>query len=313
QEVLFLDNEIAFNEAIIEEREQGIQEIQQQIGEVNEIFKDLAVFVHEQEAMIDDIGSNIEQSHAAIAQARSQLAKASKTQRSNSSLMLGVGAVLPCCSSSSSSELNPAIRSEVSFSVGSCLLPHPDKLILQWLTGIFVLIYGFVERKQFSTDISSKLGSSFSIVLFVIVVSVCTILTMIATLPVAQLFFFHILLVEKGTWQLLATSLIWQKENDGSQLKNILIFVYPFLNPLQGINTYDYIIALTEQEQEQQGVGGQQSPQMSTVSSLTGFSSASSFTTFQRGSWCTPPHLFDEDQFDVIPPKTGSVSSLGKK
>lgn len=52
QEVLLLDNEIAFNEAIIEEREQGIQEIQQQIGEVNEIFKDLAVLVHEQGAMI---------------------------------------------------------------------------------------------------------------------------------------------------------------------------------------------------------------------------------------------------------------------
>ncbi|GAU42997.1 hypothetical protein TSUD_188710, partial [Trifolium subterraneum] len=86
QEVLFLDNEIAFNEAIIEEREQGIQEIQQQIGEVNEIFKDLAVLVHEQGTMIDDIGSNIENSHAATAQARSQLAKASKTQRSNSSL-----------------------------------------------------------------------------------------------------------------------------------------------------------------------------------------------------------------------------------
>ncbi|KAL1354863.1 uncharacterized protein [Arachis hypogaea] len=69
-------------------------------------------------------------------------------------------------------------------------------LILQRLTGIFVLIYGFVERKQFSADIS-KLGSSFSIVPFVTVVSVCTILTMIATLPVAQLFFFHILFVEK--------------------------------------------------------------------------------------------------------------------
>lgn len=52
QEVLLLDNEIAFNEAVIEEREQGIHEIQQQIGEVNEIFKDLAVLVHEQGAMI---------------------------------------------------------------------------------------------------------------------------------------------------------------------------------------------------------------------------------------------------------------------
>lgn len=47
-----MDNEIAFNEAVIEEREQGIQEIQNQIGEVNEIFKDLAVLVHEQGAMI---------------------------------------------------------------------------------------------------------------------------------------------------------------------------------------------------------------------------------------------------------------------
>ncbi|XAR73200.1 hypothetical protein NMG60_11007097 [Bertholletia excelsa] len=86
QEVLLLDNEIAFNEAIIEERDQGIEEIQQQIGEVNEIFKDLAVLVHEQGAMIGDIGSNIEGSHAATAQAKSQLAKASKSQRSNSSL-----------------------------------------------------------------------------------------------------------------------------------------------------------------------------------------------------------------------------------
>ncbi|XAR70656.1 hypothetical protein NMG60_11027575 [Bertholletia excelsa] len=86
QEILLLDNEIAFNEAIIEERDQGIQEIQQQIGEVNEIFKDLAVLVHEQGVMIDDIGSNIEGSHAATAQGKSQLTKASKTQKSNSSL-----------------------------------------------------------------------------------------------------------------------------------------------------------------------------------------------------------------------------------
>lgn len=50
--MLLFDNEISFNEAIIEERDHGIQEIQQQIGEVNEIFKDLAVLVHEQGAMI---------------------------------------------------------------------------------------------------------------------------------------------------------------------------------------------------------------------------------------------------------------------
>ncbi|XVF85876.1 hypothetical protein PTKIN_Ptkin17bG0153200 [Pterospermum kingtungense] len=150
-------------------------------------------------------------------------------------------------------------------------------LILQWSTGILVLICCFIERKRFSVDISSKLGSSFSMVPFVIVVALCTILAMIATLPLAQLFFFHILLIKKG------------------------------------ISTYDYIIALREQEQEQQGVGGQQSPQMSQASSLTGLSSASSFSTFHRGAWCTPPRLFLEDQFDVVPPDTASVSSFGKK
>ncbi|XP_052187172.1 probable protein S-acyltransferase 22 [Diospyros lotus] len=148
-------------------------------------------------------------------------------------------------------------------------------LILQWSTGIFVMICCFLERKRFSVDVTSKLGSSFTLAPFVIVVAVCTILAMIATLPLAQLFFFHILLIKKG------------------------------------ISTYDYIIAL--REQEQLGIGGQQSPQMSPVSSLTGLSSASSFNTFHRGAWCTPPRLFLEDQFDVVPPDTGSVSSLGKK
>ncbi|PWA37682.1 zinc finger, DHHC-type, palmitoyltransferase [Artemisia annua] len=148
-------------------------------------------------------------------------------------------------------------------------------LILQWSTGIVVMICCFLDHKRFSVDIATKLGSSFSLVPYVIVVAVCTILAMIATLPLVQLFFFHILLIKKG------------------------------------ISTYDYIIAL--REQEQQGIGGQQSPQMSQASSITGLSSASSFNTFRQGAWCTPPRLFVEDQYDVVPTDTGSVSSLGKK
>ncbi|KAK8522867.1 hypothetical protein V6N13_115815 [Hibiscus sabdariffa] len=150
-------------------------------------------------------------------------------------------------------------------------------LILHWSTGILVLICCFIDRKQFSTDVSTKLGSSFSLIPFVIVVALCTVLAMVATLPIAQLFFFHVLLVKKG------------------------------------IGTYDYIVALREQEQEQRGIGGHQSPQMSPASSLTGLSSASSFSTFHRGAWCTPPRLFLEDQFEVVPPDAGSVSSYGKK
>ncbi|CAN1199984.1 SYP22 [Linum perenne] len=65
QEVVLLDNEISFNEAIIEEREQGIHEISQQI---------------------DDVGSHIDNAHAATAQGKQHLVKAAKTQKSNSSL-----------------------------------------------------------------------------------------------------------------------------------------------------------------------------------------------------------------------------------
>lgn len=149
-------------------------------------------------------------------------------------------------------------------------------LIVQWTTGILVLILCFLERKQFEIDISSKLGSSFTVVPFVIVVAVCTVLAMIATLPLVQLFFFHILLIKKG------------------------------------ISTYDYVIALREQEL-QANEGQQQSPQMSPISSLTGLSSVSSFNAFNRAAWCTPPRLFVDNQSDVLPPENGSVSSFGKR
>jgi syntaxin 7 len=37
---------------MIEERDQGLREIEEQIGEANEIFKDLAVLVHDQGIVI---------------------------------------------------------------------------------------------------------------------------------------------------------------------------------------------------------------------------------------------------------------------
>ncbi|XP_052480189.1 syntaxin-22 isoform X2 [Gossypium raimondii] len=85
QEVILLDNEIGFNEAMIDEREQGIREVEEQIGQVNEIFKDLAVLAHEQGVVIDDISSNIDASSVSTTQARGQLAKASKSVKPRTS------------------------------------------------------------------------------------------------------------------------------------------------------------------------------------------------------------------------------------
>ncbi|RCV45984.1 hypothetical protein SEVIR_9G500400v4 [Setaria viridis] len=149
-------------------------------------------------------------------------------------------------------------------------------LVMQWLSGALVLILCIVKRGDFSRQIVTKLGSSFSTVAFLIVVATCTILAMVATIPLAQLLCFHILLIKKG------------------------------------ISTYDYIIALREQE-DQQEVPGHQSPQMSIISSVTGFSTASSFGPLHRGSWCTPPRLFLEDQFDVVPPEIGMSQNSGSK
>ncbi|KAI3839088.1 hypothetical protein MKX03_011087 [Papaver bracteatum] len=86
QDVFLFEKEIVLNEAIIEEREQGIKEIQNQIVDVHEIFKDLAALVNEQGDAIHHIDSNVNNSHTAIEQGNSQLEKAAKTQKSNSPL-----------------------------------------------------------------------------------------------------------------------------------------------------------------------------------------------------------------------------------
>ncbi|ANM58079.1 syntaxin [Arabidopsis thaliana] len=86
QEIVLLDNEISLNEARIEAREQGIQEVKHQISEVMEMFKDLAVMVDHQ-GTIDDIDEKIDNLRSAAAQGKSHLVKASNTQGSNSSLM----------------------------------------------------------------------------------------------------------------------------------------------------------------------------------------------------------------------------------
>jgi palmitoyltransferase ZDHHC1/11 len=120
-----------------------------------------------------------------------------------------------------------------------------DQLVMQWLTGVLVLILCILKRGEFSSQIITKLGSSFSTVAFVIVVvsssifffllvficvyctevqiiyniknavtflenisrllvtqsftlqAACTILAMVATIPLAQLLFFHVLLIKK--------------------------------------------------------------------------------------------------------------------
>jgi syntaxin 7 len=82
QELLQLDGEIDYNNALIAERDAGIAEIQSQIGEVNEIFQDLAVLVNEQGGMIDDIEANIVRTSVRTKEARKELVSAETNQKS---------------------------------------------------------------------------------------------------------------------------------------------------------------------------------------------------------------------------------------
>jgi hypothetical protein len=52
QEFVQVQHELAYNNALIVEREQGIIEIHEQIQEVNDIFQDLAIMVNDQGSML---------------------------------------------------------------------------------------------------------------------------------------------------------------------------------------------------------------------------------------------------------------------
>eukprot|EP00879_Flechtneria_rotunda_P020743 GHRR01021833.1.p2 GENE.GHRR01021833.1~~GHRR01021833.1.p2 ORF type:complete len:103 (+),score=28.27 GHRR01021833.1:413-721(+) len=85
-----MGNTIAFQEALIEERDHGIQEIQRQIGEVNEMFQDLAVLINDQGQQLQTIDTHISSTAERTREGQRELVKAERSQRStrNKCLML---------------------------------------------------------------------------------------------------------------------------------------------------------------------------------------------------------------------------------
>jgi len=81
QEFVQVQHELAYNDALILEREQGIIEIHEQIQEVNDIFQDLAIMVNDQGSMLDDIEANIVRTASKTKDAAAELHKADRSQR----------------------------------------------------------------------------------------------------------------------------------------------------------------------------------------------------------------------------------------
>ncbi|KAI3724708.1 hypothetical protein L2E82_36494 [Cichorium intybus] len=147
---------------------------------------------------------------------------------------------------------------------------------LVWLTfdcgvGIAVLVRCFVNKGATEDQISNRLGDGFSRAPFATVVGICTVVAFLATIPLGELFFFHIILIRKG------------------------------------ITTYEYVVAMrTQSEPAGPSIDGmdqqslQSSPTSSAVTAMSGRSSLGLGLQY-KGAWCTPPRIFMDHQDEVIP------------
>ncbi|ODV89083.1 hypothetical protein CANCADRAFT_3722 [Tortispora caseinolytica NRRL Y-17796] len=81
QEQIANEQEVEYQRALIEEREEEIREIEQGVSEINEIYRDLGTIVAEQGTIVDNIEANISNVAVHTQGASRELAKASRKQR----------------------------------------------------------------------------------------------------------------------------------------------------------------------------------------------------------------------------------------
>ncbi|KAK3036607.1 hypothetical protein RJ639_031672, partial [Escallonia herrerae] len=139
-------------------------------------------------------------------------------------------------------------------------------LVIEVGVGIAVLVRCFVNKKSMEAEIVDRLGNGFSRVPFAAVVALCTAVSLLACVPLGELFFFHMILIRKG------------------------------------ITTYEYVVAMRdmgdEEERVEEAANIRYSP---TGSATTGYSGGSSLGLQYKGGWCTPPRVFVDYQEEVAP------------
>ncbi|KAL7248943.1 hypothetical protein ACSBR1_011173 [Camellia fascicularis] len=161
-------------------------------------------------------------------------------------------------------------------------------LVIEAGVGIAVLVRCFVQKKSMEADIVDRLGHGFSLAPFATVVAVCTAVSMLACVPLGELFFFHMILIRKG------------------------------------ITTYEYVVAMRAMSEAP--AGGSVDEELGNVlysptgSATTGFSGGSSLGLQYKGAWCTPPRVFVDYQEEVVPhldpgmvPSTVDPDAAGNK
>ncbi|XP_028789677.1 probable protein S-acyltransferase 19 [Neltuma alba] len=142
-------------------------------------------------------------------------------------------------------------------------------LVIEAGVGIAVLVRFFVNKRGMESEIIDRLGNGFSRPPFATVVAVCTAVSVLACVPLGELFFFHMILIRKG------------------------------------ITTYEYVVAMRAMSEAPGGASVDE--EMANVlysptgSATTGLSGGSSFGLQYKGAWCTPPRVFVDYQDEVVP------------
>ncbi|CAM8970146.1 unnamed protein product [Rhodiola kirilowii] len=124
-------------------------------------------------------------------------------------------------------------------------------------------------RKRWKPKIINKLGNGFSRAPYATVVAIFTAVSVLACVPLGELFFFHMILIRKG------------------------------------ITTYEYVVAMRAMSEAPAGASVDE--QMANIlyspsgSATTGMSGGSSLGLPYKGAWCTPPRVFVDYEEEVVP------------
>ncbi|XWS47445.1 hypothetical protein CRYUN_Cryun14cG0152500 [Craigia yunnanensis] len=142
-------------------------------------------------------------------------------------------------------------------------------LVMEAGVGIAVLVRCFVNKKGMETEIIDRLGNGFSRAPFATVVALCAAVSILACVPLGELFFFHMILIRKG------------------------------------ITTYEYVVAMRAMSEAPAGASvDEELPNIMyspSGSATTGMSGGSSLGLHYKGAWCTPPRVFVDYQDEVVP------------
>ncbi|KAL1567583.1 putative protein S-acyltransferase 19 [Salvia divinorum] len=142
-------------------------------------------------------------------------------------------------------------------------------LIVEAGVGIGVLVRCFTNKHYMEAQIVDRLGNGFSRAPFATVVAICSAVSLLACVPLGELFFFHMILIRKG------------------------------------ITTYEYVVAMRAMSEGPAGASvDEEVPDIlysPSGSATTGFSGGSSLGLQYKGAWCTPPRVFVDYQEEVAP------------